>query len=177
MPVRPQGIQDLLTQSNKENNMQIIKRPYEILLRFSPAGEMQGAHVGFLTVACDDNGHPLTNADGTYTLLKPEPVQPLAMADDTMKEVLGEANVQLSAECESRRLTNEALTAKLDEVARAAAKCASDLVSEKAKTADLAAKNNDLSTKLAAALAQIELLKNPAAPKMDDAPPAPEVQA
>ena len=93
--------------------MQLIRRPYEILVRWLPSGELSGAHVGYLTVAADDQGFPLLNEDGTYTLLKSEPVQPIDHAGPDMAAILGDITVQAKAEATALALDKAALEAQL----------------------------------------------------------------
>lgn len=89
--------------------MQLIRRPYEILIRWKPSGEISGAHVGYLTVAADDLGHPMLNADGSHVLLKSEQVQPIDQAGPEMGQLLGEVAVQAQAEVASLSLDKVAL--------------------------------------------------------------------
>jgi hypothetical protein len=78
--------------------MKIKRVPEEFLVRWAPAGGVQGAHVRYRNTATDDEGNILRNAAGDPLMDVLELPTDVALAGEEMKALIGQAVVDLGGE-------------------------------------------------------------------------------
>ena len=139
--------------------MDIITRPYEILIRWNPDGSISGAHIGRLKLAVGDSGAPVLTPEGSLELAQILPVEPLDHAGPEMVAILGELPGQITAQLTAAQADLEAVKADLG----------GKLAKAQASNTDLASKLNGATSTIQELRAQVAALTAKSAPAPDPA--------